>query len=267
MRTNVFLLCSFIAGALALPMTVSTPATAGEAVRLPGLVRVQTELPEAMPSQPMPPEIRPDNPDMDEAEPPVFEDTPLDPGEVPLPDDHPQADIPDMGKGDAKTAEKPKEPDLNTLFSMLKTEDSPEARARTAHRIQMRWIRSGSATVDLLMARAAAAIEAKKPELALDLLDAVVRFRPDYAAGWNRRAAAYFMAGDLGKAVVDIERTLALEPRHWGALAGLAAIQKATDEDGAALLTYERILEIYPHEEKAEKAVEELRKSTGGVAL
>ena len=92
-------------------------------------------------------------------------------------------------------------------------------------------------------------------------------FRPDYAAGWNRRAAAYFMAGDLGKAVVDIERTLALEPRHWGALAGLAAIQKATDEDGAALLTYERILEIYPHEEKAEKAVEELRKSTGGVAL
>ncbi|MDJ0932453.1 tetratricopeptide repeat protein [Breoghania sp.] len=211
-------------------------------------------------------DVTPDLPDLDGEEFPLFEESPLDPDEVPLPEAGSQAEGGDTAKDNAKTA-KPQEPDLDALFSMLREEDGSQARAQTAHRIQMRWIRSGSATVDLLMARAAAALAAKKPELALDLLDAVVRFKPDYVAGWNRRAAAHFMAGHLGKALVDIERTLALEPRHWGALAGLAAIQQATDKDTAALATYERILEIYPHQEKAEKAVEELRKSTGGVEL
>ena len=256
MRTTALAHFTLLAGALAVISAGSGPATARDDAGAFRLLPAQVEVPQAAP----------DVPDIEQDEPPVFEDTPLDPGEVPLPDDLPQANVPSDGKGDAKTA-RPAEPDLDTLFAMLKDEDSPEARARAAHRIQMRWIRSGSATVDLLMARAAAAMEAKKPELALDLLDAVVRFRPEYAAGWNRRAAANFMAGHMGKAVVDIERTLALEPRHWGALAGLAAIQKATDDDSAALATYERILEIYPHEEKAEKEAEDLRKATAGVAL
>lgn len=264
MRTPRLFPRDLLAPALVGALVFSLPAVClADGVNVPvrAAERVQGEMPDILPDMP-------DMPEFDGDEPPAFEESPLDPGEVPPPDLPEQAEEPGNGKDDAKTAEpRPQEPDLDTLFSMLKNEDSQQARAHAAHRIQMRWVRSGSATVDLLMARASAALEAKKPELALDLLDAVVRFRPDYAAGWNRRAAAHFMAGHLGPAIADIERTLAIEPRHWGALTGLAAIQQATDEDAAALATYERILEIYPHQEKAEKAAEELRKSTAGVEL
>ncbi|WP_321344797.1 tetratricopeptide repeat protein [Breoghania sp.] len=245
---------------LALLCAVQAPALAETA---PGSLQGAIATPVQMNVPDLTPQV-PDIPDLREEEPPEFEESPLDPGEVPPP---PQVDAPDVDDGEAVEEAKPAKPDLDTLFTMLKEEDSDKARAGTAHSIQMLWLRSGSATVDLLMARAAKAISAKETALALDLLDAVVRYKPDYAAGWNRRAAAYFMAGDMGKALVDIERTLALEPRHWGALAGLAAIQQATDDDVGALRTYERILEIYPHQEKAEKAAEELRKRTGGVAL
>ncbi|WP_321501464.1 tetratricopeptide repeat protein [Breoghania sp.] len=240
-----------------LVLLLAISAQARAASDLPPLnapVPVQMNVPDLTPQVP-------DIPDLREEVVPDFEDSPIAPGEVPPP---PRADAPQEGDG---AAEKDARPDLDTLFSMLRQEDSDKARAGAAHSIQMLWLRSGSATVDLLMTRAAKAISVKKPALALDLLDAVVRYKPDYAAGWNRRAAAHFMAGDMGKALVDIERTLALEPRHWGALAGLAAIQQATDDDAGALRTYERILEIYPHQEKAEKAAEDLRKRTGGVAL
>lgn len=248
------ILCLSMAG-FGVSLLGAVPAVADAAHR-PPLLRVQAEMPDVMP----------DMPEEEQDEPLPFEEGPLEPGEMP-PDEPPQAAQPDTPGDETAKAERPKEPDLDTLFEMLKSEDSEQARTRTAHRIQVTWLRSGSATVDLLMARASKALEGKEPELALDLLDAVVRFKPDYAAGWNRRAAAHFMAGHYGKALVDIERTLAIEPRHWGALAGLAAIQQATDEDGAALATYEKILEIYPHQEKAEEAAEELRKKTGGKEL
>ncbi len=158
-------------------------------------------------------------------------------------------------------------PDLDSLFKKLSDAKSDAARARIAHQIQVEWSRSESPTVDLLMARAHSAIQNKAPGLALDLLDAVVRFKPDFVAGWNRRAAAYFLSGDIGKALVDVERALALEPRHWGALAGLAAIQQSLGEDEAALATYERILEIYPGMEKAVEAQKTLTAKTEGRRL
>lgn len=156
---------------------------------------------------------------------------------------------------------------LDKLFAQLAEAKSERARERVAMMIQVEWASSGSPTVDLLMLRAHTAMQNKDPALALDLLDGVVRFKPDFAAGWNRRAAASFMTGNYGKALVDLERTLALEPRHWGALTGLAAIQQSLGDEKAALATYKRILEIYPDMEKATEAVETLTAKTAGRTL
>lgn len=154
--------------------------------------------------------------------------------------------------------------DLDTLFKQLAEAKSDAQRKRLATTIQVRWSRSESPTIDLLMLRARAAMQNKAPGLALDLLDAVVRYKPDFIAGWNRRAAANFLAGDLGKALVDVERTLALEPRHWGALAGLAAIQQAVGRETEAIATYRKILDIYPGMEQAAKGIERLEEKTRG---
>jgi tetratricopeptide (TPR) repeat protein len=63
--------------------------------------------------------------------------------------------------------------------------------------------------------------EADYPE-AERLLDALVAYCPDYAEGWNQRAFARFLAGDLDGALQDLDRTVELEPMHFGALTGRA---------------------------------------------
>ena len=90
---------------------------------------------------------------------------------------------------------------------------------------------------------------------AQDLLDQVVVLAPEYAEGWNRRATLYYTMQDFGRSIADIETTLALEPRHFGALSGLAAIMQRTGNDKVALKTWYKVLEIYPANPQAQESV------------
>ena len=153
---------------------------------------------------------------------------------------------------------------LDELFANLAKSDNPKEAERIGREIQMLWMDSGSDTVDVLMSRAGKAIQADDHALALDLLDTVVILKPTYAEGWNRRATVHYMTEDFGKSLVDIERTLALEPRHWGALSGLAIIQRRLGFESEALATFRRALEVNPSLENATKAVNDLEKEAEG---
>lgn len=54
------------------------------------------------------------------------------------------------------------------------------------------------------------------------LFSQLVTYCPAYPEGWNQRAFVRFLAGDHDGALADLDRTLELEPRHFGALAGRA---------------------------------------------
>ncbi len=153
---------------------------------------------------------------------------------------------------------------LDSLYADLAGAEDPAARERLSRDIRKIWMDSGSDTVDLLMARAGRAIQAEDHGLALDLLDVVVVLKPNYAEGWNRRATVHYMKEDFGKSLVDIERTLALEPRHWGALSGLAIIQRRLGFEEDALGTFRQALEIHPGLENATNAVKALEKAAEG---
>ncbi|WP_420413383.1 tetratricopeptide repeat protein [Roseibium sp.] len=153
---------------------------------------------------------------------------------------------------------------LDSLYADLSGADDPAVRERVSRDIRRIWMDSGSDTVNLLMVRAGHAIQAKDHGLALDLLDVVVVLRPSFAEGWNRRATVHYMKEDFGKSLVDIERTLALEPRHWGALSGLAIIQRRLGFENESLETFRRALQIHPGLENAENAIEALEKAAEG---
>lgn len=153
---------------------------------------------------------------------------------------------------------------LDQLYAELSETDDPAIRERTTRKIRVLWMKSGSDTVDVLMSRSGKAIQADNHALALDLLDVVVVLKPSFAEGWNRRATVHYMREDFGKSLVDIERTLALEPRHWGALSGLAIIQRRLGFETDALATFKRALEIHPGLENASEAVETLEKAAEG---
>src|SRR5690606_5403520 len=134
-------------------------------------------------------------------------------------------------------------------------------------RILQEWSHSGSASVDLLMQWSQKAIDDKKNDVALDLLDQVVTLAPDYAEGWNRRATVHFIMDDYGKAMADLERVLRLEPRHFGALAGLATILKEAERKDAAMHAYERLLDVYPMLRDAQTELGRLADETTGQGI
>ena len=87
---------------------------------------------------------------------------------------------------------------------------------------------------------------------AIELFTKVVKQSPEFAEGWNKRATVYFLKGELNKSISDIEKTLNLEPRHFGALDGLAEIYLMQDDLVSAAVIYRRILEIIPSSKKSQ---------------
>ena len=135
---------------------------------------------------------------------------------------------------------------LDKLFVALRKSKSEAIASDIAEDIRSAWLDSGSANVDLMMQWAQEAIDAGKNDAALDWLDQVVTLKPDFAEGWNRRATLHFMMNNYSKAMVDIEKTLALEPRHFGALSGMGMIFLTYEKKELALAAYRKALEIYP---------------------
>ena len=147
---------------------------------------------------------------------------------------------------------------LDDLFNRLShATDEREAHALT-QAIERVWMRSGSDTADLLMSRAAQAMENKDLDLTSAVLDKIVVIAPDWAEGWNKRATARFTADDYAGAIEDIAHVLALEPRHFGALAGLGFMLQRMDMKKGALAAFRKALEINPAQDELRKTVQKL---------
>ena len=127
--------------------------------------------------------------------------------------------------------------------------------------------RSGSDTGDVLMGRARKAIAARDFDAAGRILDAAVAFMPDEAEAWNARATLRYLDDDYDGSMADIAETLKREPRHLGALMGMASILASQDKKKEALEVYERALAIAPHWKNAEEASGKLRAAIAGQEL
>jgi tetratricopeptide (TPR) repeat protein len=156
---------------------------------------------------------------------------------------------------------------LARLFSELKRERNEQAATHISQRIWQEWSQSGSASIDLMMQWSQKAIEMKKFDVALDFLDQVVTLEPTYAEGWNRRATVHYMMKNYGKSMADIDRTLQLEPRHFGALSGLAQIMLDTGRKEAALRAWQRVLDIYPMLRNAQDQVSTISEELAGESI
>ena len=169
--------------------------------------------------------------------------------------------------GTRPAAAETREQRLDRLFSELKRERNDKAAQRIADRIWQEWYRSGSASIDLLMQWSGKAVADKKYDAALDFLDQVTLLQPGFAEGWNRRATVHFLMHDYGKSMADIEKTLELEPRHFGALSGMAQIMKGTGRKQMALEAWQRVLDIYPMMRNAQTEMSTLAEELAGEGI
>jgi tetratricopeptide (TPR) repeat protein len=186
----------------------------------------------------------------------------------PEPDEAPmsEAESPEAASTGA-TSEDREENRLSSLFAQLKRERNEKAAERIASRIWEAWGHSGSASIDLMMGWSKTAMDAKKFDVALDFLDQVVTIQPAYAEGWNRRATVHFMMQNYAKSMADINHTLQLEPRHFGALSGMGQILKSAGSNELALQAYQRVLDIYPMMRNAQNEVATLSEELAGEGI
>src|SRR5207237_7021035 len=115
-----------------------------------------------------------------------------------------------------------------------------------------------------LRRRAKTGMAAQQTDVALKLLDAVVKLRPDYVEGWNRRATLYYLKNDYARSLEDIRQVLIREPRHFGALAGLGMIMQDIGEEKRALEAFRKALAVNPHLEKVPELVKTLTEKVEG---
>jgi tetratricopeptide (TPR) repeat protein len=153
---------------------------------------------------------------------------------------------------------------LDFLFGALKAAPDEASAKHVEARIWALWLQTPSDTTALLMTRAKAAMDAQKMDVALKLLDAVVKLRPDYVEGWNRRATLYYLKNDYAQSLRDIEQVLIREPRHFGALAGLGMIMQELGDDKRALDAFRKALAVNPHLEKVPDLVKSLSEKVEG---
>jgi tetratricopeptide (TPR) repeat protein len=156
---------------------------------------------------------------------------------------------------------------LDALFQDLKKAKSQAVAEGVANRIWEVWNNSESDSINLLMFWSQAAMDRRDFPVALDFLDQVVVLKPAYAEGWNRRATLHFMMNNYAKSMADIDKTLQLEPRHFGALAGMGHIFLALDRKELALRAYERALDVYPMMRSVQKQVGDIADELSGSQL
>ncbi|MCO6185052.1 tetratricopeptide repeat protein [Rhizobium sp. L1K21] len=157
-----------------------------------------------------------------------------------------------------------KEGRLDELFAKLKKARNPTEAGDIADSIWAEWNDSGSATINLIMKWAQDAMGRQDYVAALDFLDQATSLMPTYAEAWNKRATLQYHMGNYKKSMSDVIRVLTLEPRHFGALSGMAIILEDTGRDEQALAVWQRLLEVYPGDRKAQNRVKSLSEKLAG---
>jgi tetratricopeptide (TPR) repeat protein len=109
------------------------------------------------------------------------------------------------------------------------------------------WSRSGDAEIDRLMAKGSEEMQLERYRQSIQTFSEVIRRKPEFAEGWNKRATVYYLAGDYARSIADCDEVLKRNPAHFGALSGLGQIHVKLEQYERALAWFRRALEANPN--------------------
>jgi Flp pilus assembly protein TadD len=143
------------------------------------------------------------------------------------------------------------------LHELLRDAD-PQVRAAAEQGLWRLWMRSGDAVIDADLERGTQLMQAGVLGEAIEVFSAIVRHRPDFAEGWNKRATAYFLAGEDDRSIADCREALKRNPRHFGALAGMGLLHARREDYAGALAWFRRALAVNPNMDGVRENIREL---------
>jgi tetratricopeptide (TPR) repeat protein len=121
------------------------------------------------------------------------------------------------------------------------------------------WSRSGDAAIDAIFEAGVAQMREGQLAASVETFSEVIRRRPDFAEGWNKRATAYYLLGDWRRSAADCDEVLTRNPLHFGALSGYGMIWLQLDEPTRALARFEEAVAVNPNLDSVQETITALR--------
>ncbi len=147
--------------------------------------------------------------------------------------------------------------DADLLHERLRDEE-PVLRRIAEQGLWALWTRSGDAEVDRMLANGTVIMQSGAYGEAADVFSQVIERKPEFAEGWNKRATAYFLAGEYRKSIADCEEVFKRNPKHFGALSGVGQNWLALGELDTAREYLKRALEVNPNLEGVAAMIREI---------
>ena len=155
---------------------------------------------------------------------------------------------------------------LDDLFKLLLETDNDIVISEITSSIWDIWYETNDPKIEADFFRGMESVRTGDLLMSVAFFTRVIEKNPTFAEGWNKRATVYFMLGKFDKSMIDIIKTLKLEPRHFGAMDGMALIFIQTQQFNKAISIYDQILKIFPKSisiiEKKERLLDYMSKST-----
>jgi len=126
-------------------------------------------------------------------------------------------------------------------------DENPIVREAAGQAVWLAWSRSGDAETDQLLSDGTAEMSAGHLKKAIEIFSKVIKRAPAFAEGWNKRATAYYLAGDLRKSLADCDEVMKRNPQHFGALSGYGQIYVQLKEYKKAISYFRRALAVNPN--------------------
>ncbi len=155
------------------------------------------------------------------------------------------------------------DPRLQPLFAALADASNLRQAQPVEQIIWALWLDHEDEKVEQMMSVSAAAMGEGLMQAALEEVDRVVGKAPSYSEGWNRRATILYMLDRYKDSLADIEKVLALEPRHFGALSGRGLCYLAMGRLEEAELAFIQALAIHPQMPGAQRNLRFIEKQLG----
>ena len=137
--------------------------------------------------------------------------------------------------------------DQPLLLKRLRSDDSPFVRGFAEQGLWLLWSRSGEIEIDRLMAAGVEQMQSGKYKESIATFSEVIRRRPAFAEGWNKRATVHYLAGSYRESIADCDEVLKRNPAHFGAISGYGQIYFKLEQYDKAIQWWRKALEVNPN--------------------
>jgi len=153
---------------------------------------------------------------------------------------------------------------VQSLLDRLGTSDNRQTTAELQNNIWKGWIGdyADDAQKDL-MAKGIKELEARELQSAEQTFSDLITLNPGFTEAWNKRATVRYLLDDLDGSEADVAEVLSREPRHFGAISGLALISLQRGDLESAIRAYEDLLKVDPLNQNALRLLPELKRKLG----